>query len=105
MDKHYTQKDTRYGFGDTKINISYFHHMLLEGKYEERLDHLNEEEEEYYTEAFWTYTNDLWEQYIQYLCRGVTIFNGDIWGHFYEKCINDEEWVRYLEQLFTEITD
>ena len=79
--------------------------MLLEGKYEENLDHLNEEEEEYYTEAFWTYTGQLWELYIQGLCNGNPISELGFWPGFYEKCINNGEWVRYMEQLYTEIPE
>ena len=68
----YITKDTRYGFGDTKINSSYFHEELFKLGWE-RIDFTDEPESkpeepiEVIEERLWVRTNMLFEKFIQEL--------------------------------------
>ena len=79
----YITKDTRYGFGDTKINSSYFHEELFKLGWEhiERQGWNGTEDEELAEERLWDRTNILFEKFIQELFND-TIESFDDLAHY-----------------------
>ena len=109
METHYNG-DTRGQWGLCAINTSFFHHMLLENKWEEITEFATDADEELHEkkmECLWARLSELFATFIHALTtktvRHRRICDNGFLPVFWEEVMNDEFFVDNLQATHTEI--